>query len=62
MGGFAFLGVDEVGIDLGGRDILVGQHLETARYLFLRELEYRVCVSEAAKVMCLVIPATNPPL
>lgn len=24
VGGFAFLGVDEVGVDLGGGDILVG--------------------------------------
>jgi len=25
--GFAFLGVDEVGVDLGGFDALVGEHL-----------------------------------
>ena len=25
--GFAFLGVDEVGVDLGGFDTLVGEHL-----------------------------------
>lgn len=25
--GFAFLGIDEVGVDLGGFDALVGEHL-----------------------------------
>ena len=27
ISGFAFLGVDEVGVDLGGFDALVGEHL-----------------------------------
>lgn len=34
-GGFAFLGVGEVGIDLGGGDIFVGQHFRNrCRCLF----------------------------
>jgi len=27
VGGLAFLGADEVSVDLGGADVLVGQHL-----------------------------------
>ena len=64
MGGFAFLGVDEVGVDLGGEDILVGQHFgDGVDVCSHGELEYRVGVSEAVKgdvfgdTSCL-----NPPL
>lgn len=50
MGGFALLGVDEVGIDLGGGDILVGQHFgDGVDVCSHGELEYRIGVSEAVE-------------
>lgn len=64
MGGFSFLGVDEVGIDLGGGDIFVGQHFgDGVDVCSHGELEYNVGVTEAVKgnmfgdTSCL-----NPPL
>lgn len=50
VGGVAFLGVDKVGVDLGGGDILVRQHFEdSVDVCSHRELECSICDSEAPK-------------
>lgn len=50
VGGFAFLGVDEVGVDLGGAHVLVRQHFrDGVDVCSHRELECSICDSVAVK-------------
>jgi len=50
FGGLAFLGVDEVSVDLGGGDILVRQHFgDGVDVCSHGELEYSVGMSETMK-------------
>ena len=49
--GFAFLGVDEVGVDLGGFDALVGEHLGD-RIDVRAECDLKCCESVSEAVEC----------
>ena len=55
ISGFAFLGVDEVGVDLGGFDALVGEHLGD-RIDVRAECDLKRGKGVAEAVKCNVLP------
>ena len=60
--GFAFLGVDEVGVDLGGFDALVGEHLGNRINVCAEcNLQSRKGVAEAVKGDMLPYPRSLYP-